>query len=88
MYNNIDCDGDGYLDHACFNLYTGKRYLILSSEGCQNRWDWEKPRNVAECLPAWTDCITSETWRKYFENEAKNLSITDVKNIYQDIYNF
>ena len=52
VYNNVDCDGDGFLDHACFNTATGRRYLILSSEGCQTNWNWEALRSVSECLPA------------------------------------
>ena len=25
LYENIDCDGDGFLDHACINTATGNR---------------------------------------------------------------
>ena len=52
LYENIDCDGDGFLDHACINTATGKRYLILSSEGCQKHWNWKVTRSVSECNPA------------------------------------
>ena len=56
VYHNVDCDGDGILDHACFNTFSGKRYLILSSEGCvggrQKQWQWHVSRSVSECRHA------------------------------------
>ena len=38
IYESVDCDGDGILDHACSTTIDNNRWLVLSSEGCPNSW--------------------------------------------------
>ena len=50
IYKNIDCDGDGILDHACFSAVKSNKWLVLSSEGCPKSW------GNGNRLPS--DCVT------------------------------
>mmetsp|Transcript_95368 Transcript_95368/g.179313 ORF Transcript_95368/g.179313 Transcript_95368/m.179313 type:complete len:3377 (+) Transcript_95368:49-10179(+) len=48
-YSNLDCDGDGILDHMCtLPGNPAARWLVLSTNGCPN--DWGLPnRSAVEC---------------------------------------
>ena len=37
-YQNVDCDGDGILDHVCLATVNENRWMVLSSEGCPSSW--------------------------------------------------
>ena len=52
IYANVDCDGDGILDHACSTTYDDKRYLVLSTEACPNDWGTNS-RTISECPAVW-----------------------------------
>ena len=54
VYANVDCDGDGILDHACSTTYDDKRYLVLSTEACPNDWGTNS-RTISECPAAWVN---------------------------------
>ena len=48
VYTNIDCDGDGILDHMCTTTINSNRWLVLSSEGCPQDWGTSS-RAASEC---------------------------------------
>ncbi len=48
IYTNIDCDGDGILDHMCTTTINSNRWLVLSSEGCPQDWGTSS-RAASEC---------------------------------------
>ena len=50
-YKNVDCDGDGILDHACSTIINNDRWLVLSSEGCPSSWG-PSTRPVSMCPQA------------------------------------
>ena len=50
-YKNVDCDGDGILDHACSTIFNNDRWLVLSSEGCPSSWG-PSTRPVSMCPQA------------------------------------
>ena len=50
IYTNIDCDGDGILDHMCTTTINSNRWLVLSSEGCPQDWGTSS-RAATECDP-------------------------------------
>ena len=52
IYANVDCDGDGILDHACSTTYDDNHYLVLSTEACPNAWG-PNSRTISECLAVW-----------------------------------
>ena len=52
IYNSLDCDGDGELDHACSNTNNDNRWLVLSTEGCPNSWGTSR-RAASECPTLW-----------------------------------
>ena len=52
MYKSVDCDGDGIKDHTCRNTKDGRRWLILSTEGCPRSWG-SNERAVSKCPAAW-----------------------------------
>ena len=56
VYANVDCDGDGTLDHACSTTLSNNewRWLVLSSEGCPSNWG-SNDRTVSDCPQAWPD---------------------------------
>ena len=56
MYNNVDCDGDGILDHTCHNTINYNRWLVLSSEGCPDSWG-QLDRPVSACPQAFGGTI-------------------------------
>ena len=51
IYQNVDCDGDGILDHACSTTIDNNRWLVLSSEGCPSSWG-SGSRPVSKCPQA------------------------------------
>ena len=48
LYRNVDCDGDGILDHACSSTNSDHRWLVLSSEGCPDTWGINS-RSKSDC---------------------------------------
>ena len=51
IYKNIDCDGDGILDHVCFSRMYEDQWLVLSTEGCPSHWG-NKNRDLSDCIAA------------------------------------
>ena len=51
LYTNVDCDGDGILDHACSTTINENRWLVLSSEGCPSTWGTHL-RSISDCPQA------------------------------------
>ena len=56
IYKNVDCDGDGILDHACSTTINNNRWLVLSSEGCPSSWG-PPTRPVSMCPQAFGGII-------------------------------
>ena len=51
VYQNVDCDGDGILDHVCSTTINDNKWLVLSSEGCPSNWGTNS-RDSSECPAA------------------------------------
>ena len=69
IYANVDCEGDGILDHACSTTYDDAHWLVLSSEGCLN-WG-SSTRKFSECPAAWgnsTEPYLGEVDKFYLPN--------------------
>lgn len=68
QYVSVDCDGDGFTDHACWNANAQKLYAVLSTQGCQNEWTL-RPRS--QCPKAFSDevCLrpTGDGCRQKFD---------------------
>lgn len=58
VYETCDCDGDGTLDHKCTTLHDDRMWLVLSSEGCPDRWGTSK-RQHSQCQIAFD---ANHTW--------------------------
>jgi len=43
VYKNVDCDGDGHLDHVCVD-FQGNKGVISAANGCVDSWPGEGPR--------------------------------------------
>merc|ERR1712226_1362161 len=59
VYESLDCDGDGVMDHKCTTTINNNMWLILSSEGCPNSWG-SGSRSASECAQASTYQKTSQ----------------------------
>ena len=67
-YTNVDCDGDGVLDHVCEG--GDKIRGILSGYGCPNEWtQWE---GKGQCLALFGGNL-------HYDNKfTKNIRFTDI----------
>merc|ERR1712232_472302 len=59
VYESLDCDGDGVMDHKCTTTINNNMWLVLSSEGCPNSWGSDS-RSASECAQASTYQKTSQ----------------------------
>lgn len=73
FYHTVDCDGDGFDDHACHSNDHDRRWLVLSSDGdCKGRtstsWGSDQ-RSVDECSEAFNSWVFHTVIN---DNEYKN----------------
>jgi hypothetical protein len=57
VYKNIDCDGDGLLDHYCEDLVEGHTGVIGSASSCADTW----PSGTCASTTDWTPATASPT---------------------------
>ena len=63
IYESVDCDGDGILDHACSTTINNNRWLVLSSEGCPNSWGSDS-QPASKCPQAFGGIVVF--WKNIF----------------------
>merc|ERR1712203_411322 len=63
VHSKLDCDGDGYMDHACINTRTNEGWLVLSSDKCPLTWG--SPQTKEDKCP---QALANGPW---FKHEGK-----------------
>merc|ERR1719245_377976 len=72
VYSNIDCDGDGILDHVCMNP-NGNRWVALSSKGDCKSWVSDKKGKCEGTCKKPTGCVESTDFYSHVDCDGDGI---------------